>query len=211
MHVVICDDHPTFRSGLGLVVASLFQESEVSEVASLGALQELLGQLVEPVELILLDLALGDGDSLGLIKSLTPRAAKGIVVISASTERAKILEALEEGARGFIPKTTPLDVLTQALRLVLAGGVYIPHQALRDAEPEPAAPPAPSTPNPEEVLTPRQREIAELVSRGLTNQDICGVLGISENTVKAHLKALFRALSVTNRTEVAMIWLQRGG
>jgi DNA-binding NarL/FixJ family response regulator len=87
-------------------------------------------------------------------------------------------------------------VLLGALRLVLSGGVYVPPLMLDAAEPAPGRAARPP-------LTPRQVEVLRLLARGLTNKEICGVLGIAEGTVKAHAVRIYEILNVTNRTEAA--------
>ena len=103
--------------------------------------------------------------------------------------------ALERGASGFIPKSTRGSVLLDALRLVLAGGIYVP--PLLDGRPAPRQPARPS-------LTERQIEVLRLLARGLTNREIADVLRITEETAKSHVKHIYNALDVTNRTEAAM-------
>jgi DNA-binding NarL/FixJ family response regulator len=96
-------------------------------------------------------------------------------------------------------------VVVQAIRLVLAGGVYLPAQIMTSAA-EPTLTGGPSAPNPgnaQNGLTDRQREVLSLLRLGLSNKEIARDLGLSPNTVKIHVKAVLRALNVTNRTQAA--------
>ncbi len=110
--------------------------------------------------------------------------------------------ALEEGASGFIPKALGRAALLAAVRLVLAGGVFVPEAALpTDAQ----AGAAVRRRDRAEGLTERQRDVLALMAKGLTHREIGGVLGIAENTVKVHVKAILEALEATNRTEAAVL------
>ena len=121
---------------------------------------------------------------------------------------------------GFIPKTSRRDVLMRALELVLAGGIYIPPQALErlsasgSGEPqaqhslhEQGRSPTSATTS---SLSPRQRDVLNLLVKGMPNKLICRELGLSLNTVKSHVGAIFRALNAKNRTQ-DVIAAQRSG
>ncbi|MCL4745747.1 MAG: response regulator transcription factor, partial [Burkholderiaceae bacterium] len=134
-----------------------------------------------------------------------------------------IRNALDAGARGFIPKTSPHRVLVDALQLVLDGGTYIPPNILQGrpaiaAAAEPyrpivhGAPSAGTRAHQHPQLSERQRQIVELLAEGLTTKEICRQLNISPNTVKTHVASIFRALGVRNRTQVVAVtqaWMQR--
>src|SRR5262249_48348418 len=127
-----------------------------------------------------------------------------VVVISASADSARVKQALDRGAQGFIPKSTPPDVILSALRLIFSGGVYVPASVMQDeggaAATRAAAP----------SLTSAQARVLGLLARGQSNKEIGRALDISDNTVRAHVSAILRALDVTNRTEAAAVARQRG-
>ena len=134
----------------------------------------------------------------------------------ASSERstlrraATVRRALDAGAAGFIPKTEPREVLASALSLVLAGGVYVPREALGAGAPPPAAGPG-GGPTPASLgLTERQVEVLALIMKGRTNKHICRQLNLAEPTVKNHVTAILRALKVTSRTEAVLAVTQLG-
>jgi DNA-binding NarL/FixJ family response regulator len=135
------------------------------------------------------------------------------VILSASCERADIIAALNAGAMGFIPKLSSSEVLLHALRLVLAGGVYIPPQALGMLE-GPGIGGAPGATGPKSLqqlgLSERQLQVLALIAQGKPNKVIAGDLAIAEPTVKAHITEILRALQVTNRSQ-AMIVARRFG
>lgn len=127
-----------------------------------------------------------------------------VVVVSASSRRADILAALDAGAHGFIPKGIGVAELAKAIRSVLDGIIYVP-PSLAECGPAPAAPPAlehPLDAPPSAVLghlTPRQREVLELLVQSRSNKEIARHLGLGEGTVKIHVAALLRNLGAHNR------------
>jgi DNA-binding NarL/FixJ family response regulator len=129
-------------------------------------------------------------------------AGISVVVLSASNDRETVLKALDLGALGYIPKSATRDVMLNALRLVFAGGVYIPPEALNRAEPREANPPNHS---PAELgLSERQLEVLALMMQGNSNKVISRKLELAEPTVKHHVTAVLKALKVTNRTEAVI-------
>jgi DNA-binding NarL/FixJ family response regulator len=135
-----------------------------------------------------------------------------VVVLSASEDPADMTRAIDSGAMGFIPKSQSSQVMIGALRLVLAGGVYLPPEAIRRA-----APGSPSTAQPSRPtswrdigLTERQAEVLALLVQGKPNKLICRDLDLAEGTVKIHITAILKALKVTNRTQ-AVIEVSRLG
>lgn len=201
MKILLVDDHHLIRTALAGVFEELVPGVEVSE-ASDGAEAWRRVEACRDLHLAVIDLALPDCDGLSLLARLRrDRPALPCVILSAETDRTAILRALDLGAVGFIPKSAPRAVMVNAVRLVLAGGVYVPPEAL--ARGETAPPAAPCTPA-DLGLTARQAEVLALLVEGRSNKWIGRVLDLAEPTVKHHVSAIFRALNVTNRTEAAM-------
>lgn len=144
------------------------------------------------------------------LKVLFP--AVPLVLVSDLDGRQAVIEALQNGIRGFIPASFPAACARGAIRFVLAGGTFIPVSAVLDddgaigtagstasvtAEPEGAPPLA-------GILTPRQQEVMRLVYEGCFNKDIARILAITESTVKVHLRVILQKLNARNRTEAAL-------
>lgn len=201
--VLLVDDHAFLRDALALVMLQTFPDAQVLQAGDLVTTRLML-QAHGDVDLVLLDLALPDGDGLQALPGIRHHTQARIVVMSADERRQTVLAALEAGACGFLPKTLPSADMLTALRRVLEGVLYVPHLSL----PEPANPPrASGDPN----FSPRQREVlALLVVRGTTNKEIARELGIAESTVKAHLTAIFEALGVSTRIQVLVEVARRG-
>ena len=123
------------------------------------------------------------------------------------------------GALGFIPKSSPHQVMVNALRLVLAGGRYLPPELMPELAGDDwasvparaASPGAPGAVSAETLgLTGRQQQVLALLAQGKSNKQICRALGLAEATVKVHVTAVLKALRVTSRTQ-AIVMVNRLG
>lgn len=165
----------------------------------------------EPIDLLLSDLLMpGMNGTAGIRQICNAWPDVPLIVISVKEDIAGIREALEAGAMGYIPKTSSPEVTMSAIKLVLSGGVYVPPHILRltqsmrkreqklDEDLEAGDEDARSG-NPH--LTPRQREVLELMARGKSNKGIASKLGLTPGTVKMHTSRIYRSLNVGNRAE----------
>lgn len=207
MKFLVIDDHALIRDAMQGVLRELEAGATVLEAGNFRQAMDLIGQHPD-LALILLDLQLPDRDgidALAEVRALHP--AISVVMLSAFNDRDNVIRALDNGALGFIPKTDSRDVLLGALRLILAGGTYIPPEVLASG---PAAPAADRTatakgPSPAEMgLTERQVDVLALMMQGKSNKLICRALDLAEPTVKNHVSAILKALGVTNRTEAVL-------
>jgi DNA-binding NarL/FixJ family response regulator len=153
------------------------------------------------IALVLLDLNMPGHGGFAALETLSrERVALPIVVLSGSENRADMQRALQGGAMGFIPKSATAPVMLSALRLVLAGGVYVPPALVQFDTSQPAA----QSPQPAPALTRRQMDVLARVIDGKPNKIIAAELGLTEATVKAHVTAVFKTLGVSNRTQAAL-------
>ena len=205
MKVLLVDDHALIRDALRGVLKELVEDAAVLEAADCRQAMALIESHPD-LHLILLDLNLPDRDGFSVIADLRRRHATiSLVVLSASHDRETVMRALDLGALGFIPKSSQREVMANALRLVLSGGIYIPPEALARAEPK-MSPPAPGLPaSPTDLgLTERQLEVLALMMQGKSNKAISRILDVAEPTVKHHVTAILKALKVMNRTEAVI-------
>lgn len=197
MKVLLVDDHALFRAGLRLLLSTIAPEMQVLEAATV-AQAEALAAAHPDLRLCLLDLMLKDQHgllALTQIKSVAPAVA--VVVVSASDDQASIRASLDAGAMSFVPKSMAPEMLTLAMRQVLAGQVYLPEDMLlSDAAASPAMP--------RPALSPRQLDVLGGLSRGLPTKLIARELQLSEHTVKEYIASLFQSLAVHNRTEAVI-------
>ena len=198
MRVLIVDDHPLFRQGLRALLSAIDPSLDATDVGNVLEAKALHAVGYQP-ELVLLDMNLPGAsrmDALGEVKALFEAAS--VVVVSAEEDPALIRSAIDAGAAGYIPKTTDSKITVQALRLVLADGVYLPALALdasRRHEPRRSGDDA----MPE--LSPRQTAVLRCLLQGKPNKIIARELNMAEGTVKAHLWAVYQALGVHSRTQ----------
>ena len=200
--ILIVDDHPLIRDAL---TGALQRESPflaIQATASLEGALERLATSDEP-DLVLLDLTLPGHQGLSALWTLREHhPAVAVAIFSAQCDSGTINSALASGARGFLPKHSSPEVIKHALDLMLAGSVYIPADALStDAAGSHLSAAKNGRQNPMALPT-RQREIVELVAKGLSNKEICRELNISPNTVKTHLATIFQVLEVRSRYEI---------
>lgn len=193
MNVLIVDDHPLYREGLKALLAGLNPELRVVGVSRVAEAAAAVGNHV--LDLVLLDMNLPGTNHLeALLEIRALFEGASIVVVSGEEDAALMLAVVDAGAAGYIPKSAEPDVTIQALRVVLAQGVYLPSAALRHALKR-AAPGAMPT------LSDKQREVLQRLLQGKSNKVIARELGIAEGTVKAHLSAVYTALGVNSRSQ----------
>lgn len=206
LKILIVDDHPLIREALRHVLTALDRDIVLLEAQNCAeALAAIAGNA--DLDLILLDLGLPDADGFDALSQMrNQHPAIPVVVLSASEQPAIVMRAIDTGAMGFIPKTSSNELLLNALRLVMAGGVYLPLEVLRQQ----AATSAPAgadraAPSPRDLgLTARQAEVLALLVHGKPNKLICRELNLAEGTVKIHVTAILKALNVSNRTQAVI-------
>ncbi len=217
---LIADDDDFFRLAVVAILTRSFGFGEVVETGSLDAAVDQLSTRGGAVTLALFDLAMpgmeGPG-SLSAVRECFP--AVKVAVVSASTERNKILTALEVGVHGYVPKGIGSAELTRAVGMILDGQIYVPASlaVLDGAGPRPALeartpgfdgrPEGRQDGRPLRIpdLTPRQRDVLALLVEGRSNKEIARRLQLGEGTVKVHMAALLRSLGVQNRAAAAVV------
>jgi DNA-binding NarL/FixJ family response regulator len=203
MRFLVIDDHPIVADALRQALLTLERTADVVCVGDLAAaLAATAGEA--PFDLALFDLGLPDSagpDGLARLREARPELP--VVVVSGTSDPDTILEALDLGAMGFIPKTSTRDLLLNAVRLVASGGIYVPVEALKARGGPPGeAPGAGADRSPVDLgLTSRQRDVLVLLLKGLPNKLIARKLDLAENTVKVHVRAVLQALHVNTRTQ----------
>lgn len=219
MHILLMDDHSLFREGMRHVLRQLTQEDTIFEAS--GCKAGLIIAAENTIDLLLLDLHMPEVDGfavLALFREQYPLTS--VVVLSASEDWQDARRALDTGAVGYIPKSATSQVMLGALHLVLSGGIYVPPIILQEMQRQHTAPLsapilqaiAAPTKVPQEVsklassaLTVRQLEVLCLLAQGKSNKEIGRDLNMAEGTVKIHVTAIFKALSVVNRTQAVLM------
>jgi len=204
MNILLIDDHALFREGLKFLLRSLDAALQVDEAGNCAKALE--HAAARDYDLVLLDLKMPGVEGLEALAALREALpAAPLVVLSGEDNSGVVRAAIERGAMGFIPKSSTPEVLIQALRLVLARGVYLPPAVLDAPGAPPSAAPAVAQGAAGDAvlpgLTARQMDVLRCVIQGKSNKIIARELDVSEGTVKAHLSSVLRALDVRNRTE----------
>lgn len=211
MRILLADDHAMVRDGLVPFLERLQPGAQVVEAGNFPEAQAAVRAHAD-IGLVILDLYMPGMNGLnGLAQLRAEFPSLPIVILSGSTKPEDALQAIEHGASGFVPKTMRGETILGVLRLVLSGEKYIPPFLFdyRETAAQPAAP-APLPGSPLSGLTPRERDILEMIVDGAPNKVIARELNLQEVTVKAHLRNMFRKLDVANRTEAARIALLAG-
>jgi DNA-binding NarL/FixJ family response regulator len=209
--ILMVDDHAMVREGVRLLLHKQGLDCELLEANTCAAALALLAQQGN-VDWVLLDLGLPDVSGIETLSQLrTNFPHVPVVVLSASEDRPLVLECINGGAMGFIAKSSNSAILVNALRLVFAGGVYLPPSVLGHITPIQSTPT--QSLSPQSIvdatqnrltgfgLTGRQIEVLDLLVQGLPNKLIAKRLDLSEATVKTHVAAALKTLNVRNRTQ----------
>lgn len=212
MKLLIVDDHGLVREGLKAILGQSDLQAQCLEAWDELSIWQCL-QLHPDVNLVLLDIQLPGLSGMELLKRIVKEhPAMPIIMLSADHDSDTVSQALQLGASGFMPKNSLNQVLISAIRLVLAGGVYIPPEALLKSAPKPA--PLPTTKAALQLeslgLTNRQLDVLRLLLKGLPNKRISRQIDLAEATVKIHIRGILRTLGVTNRTEALVKLTEMG-
>ncbi|MCT8973701.1 response regulator transcription factor [Microbaculum marinisediminis] len=133
-------------------------------------------------------------------------AVPPIIIVADNEDPAHVLDALDVGAKGYVPSSVSLEVAVEALHLVLAGGTYVPASALIASRHMAKDAAEASERSPNAFFTDRQHAVIEKLREGKPNKIIAYELNMRESTVKVHIRNLMRKLNATNRTQVAYLY-----
>ncbi len=211
MKVLIIDDHALFRVGLEGLLAH--RGIEVAAMTGDGGEGLRLSEELD-LDIILLDLRMPKMGGIEVLKKLRERnVTTPVVMLTTSSDERDLVESLRCGAQGYLLKEMEPDDLVVALRDVVAGkSVVAPGltdvlaKVVRQGDTESMA----EASSPFDDLTPREREILGHLSEGQSNKVIARNLGISDGTVKLHVKSILRKLDVHSRVEAAVMAVERG-
>jgi len=201
MKILLIDDHTLFRDGILLVLEDLDIQIETFEAGSYESAKTIMNAQSN-LDLILLDLGLpgiGGLEALSAIRQQLPNTP--VVVLSGNDDHQIVEQALNNGARGYIPKSSPAKIMLKALQLIIAGGIYVPPEILQKQGTK--LPCSETTNDINQLLTPRQCDVLHMLVKGESNKRIGTALTLTESTVRAHVAAILKAFNVSNRTQAA--------
>lgn len=200
--ILIADDHPLFRDALKQTLKPSLPGVSFEEAGSLEAAIRVLDQPHSDFDLVLLDLKMpGVQGFSGLAYLRAQYALIPTAIVSASEEPHIMRRALDLGASGFIPKSSPADVMRDAVAAILAGEIWAPadlgSEGAQEAETRELTQRL-------AALTPQQLRVLMMLREGLLNKQIAYELKVSEATIKAHVSAILQKLKVDSRTQAVI-------
>ncbi len=200
MKVLIADDHVLFREGVRMVLEDWAgADLEVVEAGAYTDVYSLL-EADQSFDIALIDLWMPGANGFAGIEAIRILApATRLIVISAFEESRDVRRVLNAGANGFIGKSSPSAMVTEAVTRVMAGETFISPSVALDATGNRS-----KMSEPEKRLTQRQREVLHKLQEGKSNKEIARELGLAEITVKLHVTAILRTFNAENRTQVVV-------
>ena len=197
--VAIVDDHVVVRAGLKYVLAS---DAELQFVGEFGGGKGAADFILQThADVTLLDVRMPECSGVEVLKDVLARDAKTrVVMLTTSDVEEDVYQSIECGALGYVQKEAPVDQILKAIRSAMAGDVFMSDDIRQIYETRKGA----------KGLSPRESEVLKAVADGLGNRQIGEKLGISENSVKMHLKRVFYKLGADDRTEAVNLALKRG-
>ena len=199
MRLLITDDDPLIRKSLELTLSR--QEGITIAGCAADGMEAVELCKNSQVDAVLMDIRMPGMDGIAatkLIKSRYPHIR--VMMLTTFDDRPNIQQALAAGADGYLLKTDKVAGIAKALHTMMDGTSVLDSDVLRKLTPQP---------NPAlETLTPREHDIARLVAQGLTNKEIAETLFLSEGTVRNNIVVIMEKLSVSNRTQLGMAYLQ---
>jgi DNA-binding NarL/FixJ family response regulator len=203
IRVVIADDHAIFREGLRKLLEGAGDIAVVGEAADGDEAVQLLNKLRPDV--LLLDLRMPNKDGLGVLEEMNGQSEQTrVILVTEGENEHDVVRAMRLGARGVVWKQSASALLLKSIRKVYAGEIWLDNRmtaelidAFKKSSDSGARREKP-------LLSPREREIVQLVAQGFRNREIAEKLFISEQTVKNHLHNIFDKLGVSDRLELAL-------
>lgn len=203
---LIADDHPLFREAVIDLIETLVTTTEIFQACDF---EQTLGLAQEhpDLDLVLLDVNMPGIDGLeGLAQLRQEFPLLPVVMISATEEKHLVLQAMNQGAAGFIAKSSARQEMSHAIQAILAGDVYLPASIMRQTPARPTLKSKSQTSLAQlHQLTRKQRLVLGRMIAGDSNKQIAAHLNIAETTVKAHVSAILAKLEVHNRVQAILL------
>ncbi|WP_312858508.1 response regulator transcription factor [Pseudonocardia pini] len=198
VRVVIADDHPVVRDGLSALLGSRTGIDVVGTAS--GGREAVRAAVVEKPDVLVLDLQMPDLDGVAAAREIARAAPDvAVLVLTMFDDDDSVLAAMRAGARGYLLKGAGQDEIVRAIEAVAAGEAIFGPGVARRVLSLASSPAAPAVPFPD--LTPRERQVLEALTEGLTTAAIGTRLGLAPKTVTNHVSAVFGKLQVQSRAE----------
>src|SRR5262249_10592366 len=193
--IVVADDHPIVAQGVGGLLQAQQVMTVVAVCTSGAAAMTMICDQCPDVAVI--DISMPEVDGFTVLSNVARRAATKIILLTANATDTQMMTAFAQGARGVFLKDGALDRLIECVREVAAGRYWFPNETVMQDQVFQS--------DPDQALTPREREVMALVAEGLSNKVIGRRLHLTEGTVKTHLHRIYGKVGVANRTALAAV------
>lgn len=206
MKAIIADDHPLFRVALAQACAAILgKDALLLQAQTMAQIWPLLRQHPD-THFIFLDLKMPGSDGFtGLTALRTEYPDVPVVMVSAEEDPVIIKQALALGAAAYIPKSAPLELLSEAINAVTNGDTWLPPEMADDVKNARALIDNDFAQRLEQ-LTPQQFRVLKMIADGLLNKQIAYEMKVQETTIKQHVSAILRKLNVNNRTLAGILF-----
>ena len=210
---LVADDQAMVREGFGALLAAQPDLTVVGQAADGVDAVRLAGELQPDV--ILMDVRMPTMDGLEATRRIlehTPDGAPRVLMLTTFDLDEYVYDALRSGASGFLLKDAPAEELVHAVRVVAAGDALVSPSVMRRLIADFVAQPQRARPEPIalDVLTPREREVLQLVARGLSNAEISTTLVVAPQTTKTHVGRILRKLNLRDRAQAVVAAYESG-
>lgn len=204
LRVLIVDDHEVFGTSLARTLAD---EDDLDVVGAVTTVGEAVRLAAGSVDVVLADFRLAEGDGVELTRTLRAQHPNiTVVMLTASNDDAVLAAALDAGCSGFVTKAEPLDTVLAAIRGAAAGEAIVTPALLARLLPRLGSTQRGRNPD----LTAREREVLNLITQGMTNQEIAQTLFLSRDTVRNHVASILSKLGVHSKLQAAAAASRRG-
>jgi RNA polymerase sigma factor (sigma-70 family) len=202
LNIVVADDHDIVRQGIRFTLSNKYDIDILAEASSYNELLSILESKQEDIDLLILDLNLGDKSGIETISLLHNQYPKiKILVLSMYPQEPYALQSIQAGAYGYVSKEAIADELQNAIGYIINGKKYI-HQDILDTLPLDVDLDNIKLQNPLETLSSREYEVFMLISEGLTYKEISQRLGLSPKTVSTYRSRILEKLSLSNTNQL---------
>ena len=204
MRIVIADDHRVVREGIRYMLSDAPGVEVAGEAADGPELIELLES--DPVDVVLLDVRMPGMTGFEVLEELQSKLPQvRVIMVSMHDEPGYVRRSIELGASGYLLKNTGRDELLQALQAVVEGGAYVQGELMQPLVDEIGGRSGAAS-----SLSPRERQVLQLIAGGFENKQVAFELDLSEATVKTYVRGIFARLHVSSRAEAVAVALRRG-
>ncbi len=204
MRLLLVDDHKIVRDGMRFMLSEASDIEIVGEAESAEQMFDIIE--TEPIDVVLLDIRMGGMTGLDALERISQDFPQlRVLMLSMHDQPGYVRRAIELGASGYLLKSAGRDEVLAAIKAVSVGETYIQSSLM-----EPLLAGVTGSQKPSARLSPRERQVLQMIANGSVNKQIASALGLSEATVKTYIRGVFDRLKVTSRAEAVAVGIRKG-